>query len=46
MTAELSQALKVVLANHYAVSLKAQFYHWNVTGPNPSAKTHLISTCG
>jgi starvation-inducible DNA-binding protein len=41
MTAELSQALKVVLANHYAVSLKAQFYHWNVTGPNFS-QNHIF----
>jgi len=31
---ELSQALKVVLANHYAFSLKAQNFHWNVEGPD------------
>lgn len=31
---ELVQALKVVLANHYAYSLKAQNFHWNVEGPN------------
>ena len=29
---ELSQALKIVLANHYAFSLKAQNFHWNVEG--------------
>lgn len=29
---ELSQALKIVLANHYAYSLKAQNFHWNVEG--------------
>ena len=31
---ELVQALKIVLANHYAYSLKAQNFHWNVEGPN------------
>lgn len=31
---ELSQALKIVLANHYAFSLKAQNFHWNVEGPD------------
>ena len=31
---ELVQAMKVVLANHYALALKAQYYHWNVEGPN------------
>jgi starvation-inducible DNA-binding protein len=29
---ELAQALKKVLANHYAFSLKAQNFHWNVEG--------------
>ena len=29
---ELVQALKTVLANHYAFSLKAQNFHWNVEG--------------
>jgi len=29
---ELSQSLKLVLANHYAYSLKAQNFHWNVEG--------------
>jgi starvation-inducible DNA-binding protein len=29
---ELVQALKIVLANHYAYSLKAQNFHWNVEG--------------
>ncbi|NDB82037.1 MAG: DNA starvation/stationary phase protection protein [Alphaproteobacteria bacterium] len=29
---ELIQAMKVVLANHYALSLKGQYYHWNVEG--------------
>lgn len=31
---ELVQAMKVVLANHYALALKAQYYHWNVEGPD------------
>jgi starvation-inducible DNA-binding protein len=31
---ELSQSLKIVLANHYAFSLKAQNFHWNVEGPD------------
>lgn len=31
---ELKQALKVSLANAFAFYLKAQFYHWNVTGDN------------
>lgn len=31
---ELVQALKIVLANHYAYSLKAQNFHWNIEGPN------------
>jgi starvation-inducible DNA-binding protein len=31
---ELIQALKIVLANHYAYSLKAQNFHWNVEGPD------------
>jgi starvation-inducible DNA-binding protein len=29
---ELVQALKKVLANHYAFSIKAQNFHWNVEG--------------
>lgn len=31
---ELVQALKKVLANEYAFSLKAQNFHWNVEGPD------------
>jgi starvation-inducible DNA-binding protein len=31
---ELTQALKKVLANHYAFSIKAQNFHWNVEGPD------------
>lgn len=31
---ELIQSTKIVLANHFAFYLKAQYYHWNVTGPN------------
>lgn len=31
---ELVEALKVALADTYAFGLKAQNYHWNVTGPN------------
>lgn len=31
---ELVQAAKVVLADHYAFYIKAQNYHWNVTGPD------------
>ena len=34
MNKELIEALKVVLADTYAFGLKAQNYHWNVTGPN------------
>lgn len=30
----LQQSLKVSLANTFALALKSQFYHWNVTGPN------------
>jgi len=32
MNSELVSALKVVLADHYAVYFKAQGYHWNVEG--------------
>lgn len=31
---ELVQAAKIVLADHYAFYVKAQNYHWNVTGPD------------
>jgi starvation-inducible DNA-binding protein len=31
---ELIQSTKIVLANHFAFYLKAQYYHWNVTGPD------------
>jgi len=31
---ELIQSSKIVLANHYAFYVKAQNYHWNVTGPD------------
>jgi starvation-inducible DNA-binding protein len=34
MSEELINAAKVVLANHYAFYVKAQNYHWNVTGPD------------
>ena len=34
MNEELVNAAKVVLANHYAFYVKAQNYHWNVTGPD------------
>lgn len=34
MDENLIQAAKIVLANHYAFSVKAQNYHWNVTGPD------------
>ncbi len=30
----MSQELKLVLADSYALFLKTQNYHWNVTGPN------------
>lgn len=30
---ELKQQMKVLLANVYAIGLKSQYYHWNVTGP-------------
>ena len=31
---QLQNSLKVLLANVYAISLKSQNYHWNVTGPS------------
>lgn len=31
---QLQEALKTLLASVYSLSLKAQNYHWNVTGPN------------
>jgi starvation-inducible DNA-binding protein len=30
----LAEQLKVVLATTFSFYLKAQYYHWNVTGPN------------
>lgn len=30
----LSESLKVLLANSYAFTIKAQQFHWNVEGPN------------
>ncbi len=35
------EALKTVLADHYALYLKTQNYHWNVEGPNFKA-LHLL----
>ncbi|MCH2038901.1 MAG: DNA starvation/stationary phase protection protein [Rickettsiales bacterium] len=32
-----AQSLKIVLANSYALYLKTQNYHWNVTGPHFSS---------
>lgn len=40
---ELIQALKVCLANHYAFSLKAQNFHWNVEGPDFSQYHDLFA---
>jgi len=40
---ELSQALKKVLANHYAFSIKAQNFHWNVEGPDFSQYHDLFA---
>lgn len=34
MNKELTEALKVVLADTFAFYLKAHNFHWNVTGPN------------
>jgi starvation-inducible DNA-binding protein len=34
MNEDLISALKVVLANHYALYFKAQGHHWNVEGKN------------
>lgn len=31
---QLTEQLKVLLASVFSLSLKAQNYHWNVTGPN------------
>jgi starvation-inducible DNA-binding protein len=39
---ELIQAAKVVLANHYAFYVKAQNYHWNVTGSDFSQYHELF----
>lgn len=39
---ELIQALKVNLASHFAFYLKAQYYHWNVTGPDFSQYHNLL----
>ena len=30
----LAESLKTVLASHYAFVIKAQFFHWNVEGPD------------
>jgi starvation-inducible DNA-binding protein len=40
---ELVQALKKVLANHYAFSLKAQNFHWNVEGADFSQYHDLFA---
>jgi starvation-inducible DNA-binding protein len=40
---ELIAQAKIVLANHYAFYLKAQNYHWNVTGPDFSQYHDLFS---
>lgn len=34
MTNPVAESLKTVLADSYALYLKTQNYHWNVTGPN------------
>ncbi len=31
---QIAEALKVLLGTVYSLSIKAQNYHWNVTGPN------------
>ncbi|MDB2415019.1 DNA starvation/stationary phase protection protein [Rickettsiales bacterium] len=31
---KVADSLKIALANNYALYLKTQNYHWNVTGPN------------
>lgn len=40
---ELAQALKKVLATHYAFALKAQNFHWNVEGPDFSQYHDLFA---
>lgn len=40
---ELAQVLKKVLANHYAFSIKAQNFHWNVEGPDFSQYHDLFA---
>ena len=40
-TKHVVEALKNVLADHYALYLKTQNYHWNVEGPNFKA-LHLL----
>jgi starvation-inducible DNA-binding protein len=44
MNEELVNALKVVLADHYAVYFKAQGYHWNVEGADFSEYHGLFSS--
>lgn len=39
-----SQTLKQVLADSYALYLKTQNYHWNVTGPNFTSLHALFET--
>jgi starvation-inducible DNA-binding protein len=34
MTSELTKASKIAFASEYSFYLKAQNFHWNVTGPN------------
>jgi starvation-inducible DNA-binding protein len=41
MNKEVVESLKLVLANSYALYLKTQNYHWNVTGPNFNS-LHLL----
>lgn len=42
MNEQLVNSAKVVLANHYAFYVKAQNYHWNVTGPDFSQYHELF----
>ena len=44
MTSELTKASKIAFASEYSFYLKAQNFHWNVTGPNFPQYHQLFGT--
>ena len=44
MSKKTVESLKLALANSYALYLKTQNYHWNVTGPNFKSLHDLFNT--